>query len=252
MLLSKRSLLAAALFSGSALSLAHTAYGQDEQNEHRRATWNQQQNQDNDGDKDKNHNNNGRWGNGQRGNSDNAGNGRRDRDGDHQYTQQGNNQGAWNQRRDHDGDERNDRRNGQYGQQGQYGQYGQQGQYGQYGQQGQYGNYPYGQNGNYGYGRNGNSGYGQVDQGQANSNQVAYQNGVQAGQYDAQRDLRANRRNVDYTQSDRYGNAPGWNAQMGDRNQYKQYFRQGYAAAYQQTIAQGYNNNNGGYYGVRR
>ena len=75
-----------------------------------------------------------------------------------------------------------------------------------------------------------------IDRGQARSNQVAYNNGMRDGSYDAQRDLNNHRGATDYTKSQRYGNAAGWNAQMGDRNQYKQAFRQGYAAGYQQTF----------------
>lgn len=94
------------------------------------------------------------------------------------------------------------------------------------------------QNGNNqnGYGQNG---YGQngVDRGQNSANRRAYQNGLQAGQSDAQRDIRNNRTNVDFTQSDKYGKAAGWTATMGDRNQYKQAFREGYTAGYQQSWA---------------
>lgn len=93
---------------------------------------------------------------------------------------------------------------------------------------------------NNGYPNNGypNGNYNGVDRGQARSNQIAYNNGLRAGSFDAQRDVNNHRSGMDYTKSQRYGDAAGWNAQMGDRNQYKQSFRQGYAAGYQQTYNQ--------------
>ena len=59
---------------------------------------------------------------------------------------------------------------------------------------------------------------------------------MRAGAYDAQRDINNHRGMTDFTKSQRYGDAAGWNAQMGDRDQYKLAFRQGYADGYHQTF----------------
>jgi hypothetical protein len=195
----KRALLVAALFSASALLITpRSALAQDQDHDRGRQG---------DDDHDKDH----------RGNGHDNGrhNGDKHRDG----SDGNNNYGSYN-----DGQ----RRDGNYPNNG-------------YPNNG-YPNNGYPNNGypNNGYPNNGypNGNYNGVDRGQARSNQIAYNNGRRAGSYDAQRDVNNHRSGMDYTKSQRYGDAGGWNAQMGDRNQYKQAFRQGYAAGYQQTYNQ--------------
>lgn len=193
----KRALLVAALFSGSAFMLVpHAALAQDQDHDRGRQG---------DDDHDKDH----RW-NGHD-NGKHKGDKHR-RDGNY----------------DNDSYNNGQRRDGNYPNNG-------------------YPNNGYPNNGypNNGYPNNGypNNGYPNgnnngIDPGQARSNQIAYNNGLRAGSYDAQRDVNNHRTGMDYTKSQRYGDAAGWNAQMGDRNQYKQAFRQGYAAGYQQTYNQ--------------
>jgi hypothetical protein len=78
----------------------------------------------------------------------------------------------------------------------------------------------YGNNGSYG-----NRGYGNV-------NQVAQQNGYRDGMNDGRKD-RATGHSFRPTQDDNYKNAPGYSSNMGDRQQYKNIYRQGYQQGYQ-------------------
>ena len=78
----------------------------------------------------------------------------------------------------------------------------------------------YGNNGSYG-----NHGYG-------NGNQAAQQNGYRDGMNDGRKD-RATGHSFRPTQDDNYKNAPGYSSIMGDRQQYKNIYRQGYQQGYQ-------------------
>lgn len=223
MLRNRRSFYLAALLSGSLLcALPHSALGQENQdNRDRRDRGQQGQNRD-DGDE---HHDNGKHKGWDKDHKNRNGEADREHDGDRNRGNQNNGYG-------NNGYGNNGYGNNGYGNDG-YGNNGQRPNDGN----GRYGNGRYGNgNGNYGGVYSGNG----VDRGQARSNQIAYNNGAQAGSFDAQRDLNNHRGATDYTKSQRYGDAPGWNAQMGDRNQYKQAFRQGYSAGYQQTIGRGY------------
>jgi len=69
--------------------------------------------------------------------------------------------------------------------------------------------------------------------------QIARENGARDGRNDGAKD-RATGHSFRPTQGDNYKNAPGYSSNMGDRQQYKDMYRQGYEPAYQQ-----------GYYGRR-
>lgn len=82
----------------------------------------------------------------------------------------------------------------------------------------------------------GRGGYGG---GYGNMGQIARENGTRDGRNDGAKD-RATGHSFRPTQGDNYKNAPGYSSNMGDRQQYKDMYRQGYEPAYQQ-----------GYYGRR-
>lgn len=75
---------------------------------------------------------------------------------------------------------------------------------------------------------NGNGGnYG----GYGNMSQIAQQNGYRDGMNDGRSD-RATGHSFRPTHDDNYKNAPGYSSSMGDRQQYKNIYRQGYGQAY--------------------
>lgn len=74
-----------------------------------------------------------------------------------------------------------------------------------------------------------NGGYGSLER-------IARENGFRDGMNDGQKD-RATGHSFRPTHDDNYKNAPGYSSNMGDRQQYKNFYR----AAYEQAYPQGYN-----------
>lgn len=135
------------------------------------------------------------------------------------------------QDRDRDRDRNGDRRDDRYRRDGQYGRYGNNGYYGRgdgdrddgY-RNGRYGNGGYrdGQNGYYG-GGHGRYGYGNE------AGRIGYQEGFNYGQND-----RSRGRGFNATGSEAYEEADaGYNSSFGDKNAYRQTFRDAYVQGYQ-------------------
>lgn len=74
-----------------------------------------------------------------------------------------------------------------------------------------------------------NAGYGSLER-------IARENGYRDGMNDGQKD-RATGHSFRPTHDDNYKNAPGYSSNMGDRQQYKNFYR----SAYEQAYPQGYN-----------
>jgi len=68
--------------------------------------------------------------------------------------------------------------------------------------------------------------------GYGNMNSIAQQNGYHDGMDDGRKD-RMTGHSFRPTQDDNYKNAPGYRSNMGDRQQYKNIYRQGYQQGYQ-------------------
>lgn len=98
---------------------------------------------------------------------------------------------------------------------------------------GRYGQSPYDQ------GSYDQRGYGQTQYSDAPGYRQGFDDGIRSGQNDVQRGKRS-----DPTKSENYEDAPGYNSSYGDKGQWKQQYRQGFALGYQRAMDGGAN---GGY-----